>query len=255
MKTNSTMISLLSKPTQRYRVTVRAQAKHQNIHNDLNLKALEKNPNHKAYAYHIANPNVPVVIGIGPAGCGKTLISCAHAINRLVNKEINKVVITRPAVSMDESHGYLPGDIESKMMPWLIPIYDCFKQYVSVQRLREYIQNEDIEICPMSFIRGRTFNNSWIIADEVQNSTVNQMKTLLTRIGNDSKMILTGDLQQCDLKETNGLEDFLKRHEYYRNDTEINSDNKDEMIKIVKFEEHDIMRSEIVKYVLDIYKY
>jgi phosphate starvation-inducible PhoH-like protein len=249
------MISLLSKSTQRYRIIARAQPtkpKHQNIHNDLNLKALEKNPNHKAYAYHIANPNVPVVIGIGPAGCGKTLISCAHAINHLVNKETSKVVITRPAVSMDESHGYLPGDIESKMMPWLIPIYDCFKQYVSVQRLREYIQNEDIEICPMSFIRGRTFNNSWIIADEMQNSTVNQMKTLLTRIGHDSKMIITGDLQQCDIKETNGLEDFLKRHEYYINDTEIDND---EMIKFVTFDEHDIMRSDIVRHVLDIYKY
>lgn len=216
------------------------------------LKVLEKRPNHKVFADCLRDPGAPLVVGIGPAGCGKTLLSCAHAINRLVKKDIEKIVITRPAVSMDEQHGYLPGDLESKMLPWLIPIYDCFKEYVTAPRLKELIHNEEIEICPLSYIRGRTFSNCWVIADEVQNSSVNQMKTLLTRIGGDCKMILTGDLQQCDLKGTNGLDDFLKRYRYYSGD---NENSFSSLVKIVEFEEDDIMRSEIVKHVLNIYEY
>ena len=214
------------------------------------IVALEKHPNHKLYADHLRNKELSLVIGVGPAGCGKTLLPCAHAIDHLLKKEISKIVLTRPAVAMDEDHGFLPGDLESKMMPWLIPIYDCFKEYVTIQRLKEYIHNEEIEICPLSFIRGRTFNNSWIIADEVQNTTVNQMKTLLTRIGHNSKMILTGDLQQCDIKGPNGLDDFLKRYENFS----VTGDSIN-LIKIVEFDESDIMRSELVKYILNVYKY
>ena len=221
------------------------------VHNESTLLSLEKTQNHIKYASYLKNDNVPLVIGIGPAGCGKTLLSCAHGINKLLQQEISKVVITRPAVAMDENHGFLPGDLESKMMPWLIPIYDCFKQYVTIHKLKEMISNEDIEICPLSYIRGRTFQNSWIIADEVQNSTPNQMKTLLTRIGSNSKMILTGDLEQCDLKAPNGLADFLHRHTYYVENNETCTD--DDLIKIVQFEESDIMRSELVKHVLHIY--
>lgn len=217
------------------------------------LRTLEKRPNHKTFADHLRDVEAPLVVGIGPAGCGKTLLSCSHAINRLIKKDINKIVITRPAVAMDEQHGFLPGDLESKMLPWLIPIYDCFKEYVTAPRLKEYIHNEEIEICPLSYIRGRTFSNCWVIADEVQNSTVNQMKTLLTRIGSNSKMILTGDLQQCDLKGTNGLEDFLKRYRYYNGD--IDNPPSELLIKIVEFEDEDIMRSEIVKHVLKVYEY
>ena len=221
---------------------------------DFSLKNLEKRPNHQKFAEHLKNDKVPVVIGVGPAGCGKTLLPCAHAINRLATKNISKIVITRPAVAMDEEHGFLPGDLESKMMPWLIPIYDCFKEYVTIHRLKEYISNEDIEICPLSYIRGRTFNNCWIIADEVQNATVNQMKTLLTRVGNNSKIILTGDLEQCDIQEPNGLRDFLRRHDYFRNDLP-DKWVLDNMTAVVNFNEEDVMRSELVKYVIDVYKY
>lgn len=224
-----------------------------NAPKDVDLRVLEKRPNHKVFADHLRNDSVKLLVGIGPAGSGKTLLSCAHAINRLLQKDISKVLITRPAVAMDESHGFLPGDLESKMMPWLVPIYDAFKEYVTIHRLKELIHNEEIEICPLSFIRGRTFNNAWIIADEVQNSTCNQMKTLLTRIGKDSKMVLTGDLEQCDLKGPNGLEDFLKRYYYYA--SEYDTLDEDEMIKIVSFDEDDIMRSEIVRHVLNVYKY
>lgn len=219
----------------------------------INLKHLEVTPNHASYAEYLRDVNVPLVIGIGPAGCGKTLLASAHGIDRLIKKDVKKIVITRPAVSMDEQHGFLPGDLESKMMPWLIPIYDCFKEYVTSNRLKEFLANEEIEICPLSFIRGRTFNDCWVIADEVQNSTINQMKTLLTRIGHNSKMILTGDLNQCDLKTVNGLEDFTRRLSYYKNDNEKSEHL--EIIKMVTFCEDDIMRSEIVKNVLEIYKY
>ena len=213
-------------------------------HTNASILALEKLPNHKLYADYIKNKQIPIVIGVGPARCGKTLSPCAHAINNLLSKDISKIVLTRPAVTMDEEHGFLPGDLESKMMPWLIPIYDCFKEYITNQRLKEFLHNEDIEICPLSYIRGRTFNNPWIIADEVQNTTINQKKTLLTRIGHNSKMILTGDLQQCDIVGQNGLDDFLKRL-----DNVVPNDN---FLKVVQFDENDIMRSEVVKYVLDV---
>lgn len=212
------------------------------------LQHLPKTPKQTEYVSYLENNNIPLVIAIGPAGCGKTLISCAHAMNKLIHKDIRKIVITRPAVTMDESHGYLPGDLESKMMPWLIPIYDCFKEYVTPYRLKEFISNGDIEICPLSYIRGRTFHDAWVIADESQNMTMNQTKTLLTRMGQNSKMILTGDLDQCDLKTLNGLEDFLVRYEQYHK-----QDNNN-LIRLVKFDNNDIMRSEIVKEVLKIYE-
>ena len=111
----------------------------------MSLKTLEKRPNHKLLADCLVNDDTPVVISVGPAGCGKTLMSCAHAINKLTSKEIDKIVITRPAVTIDENHGYLPGDLESKMAPWLVPIYHCFKTFVTTNRLREYLTNENIE--------------------------------------------------------------------------------------------------------------
>lgn len=225
-----------------------------NVSLETSLRSLEKTKNHAQYAEYLRNDDTNLVVGIGPAGSGKTLIACAYAINKLLARDISKVVITRPAVTIDENHGFLPGDLESKMMPWLIPIYDCFKEYVTMYRLKGFIQNDDIEICPLSYIRGRTFHNSWIIADEVQNSTINQMKTLLTRVGNNSKMILTGDLQQCDLRQENGLEDFLRRYSYYLQDDPTEPKYKD-IIKLVEFNETDIMRSELVKHILTIYKY
>ena len=220
----------------------------------LSLKTLEKRPNHKIFADHLRNDKVPVVISLGPAGCGKTLMSCAHAIHKLTSKEIEKIIITRPAVTIDENHGYLPGDLESKMAPWLIPIYYCFKTFITSHRLREYITNENIEICPLSYIRGRTFDNTWVIADEVQNASINQMKTLMTRMGVDSKLVLNGDLQQCDLKGLNGLQDFLQKYEIFMDDRDVD-EHTNEFIKIVRFDEQDIMRSDVVKHVLDIYNH
>lgn len=212
-------------------------------------------PNHTLYNNFIKDDDVIITIGIGPAGSGKTMLPCTHAINGLLNKKYKKIIITRPAVNMDEEHGFIPGDLENKMMPWLKPLYDYFLDYITNDKLKEYIRSETIEICPLSFIRGRTFNNCFIIADEVQNCTVNQMKTLLTRIGHETKMVMTGDLEQCDLKTQNGLQDFLDKYYIYRRDKKYDELKNKSMIEIVEFKSEDIMRSEIIKEVLDIYCY
>jgi len=199
----------------------------------------------KSSVYH------PIVIGVGQAGSGKTHIACKASINKLIKKEVKKIVITRPAVCVDEAHGYLPGDINAKMTPYLKPIYDCFLEYITMDTLRAHIRNEVIEICPFSFLRGRTFNNCYIIADETQNTTKNQMQTLLTRIGDNCKTVITGDLTQSDLKlanyDKNGLLDLLDR-------VERNFESSDEIcIDVVKFTEDDIIRSEVVKKIVGLY--
>lgn len=214
-----------------------------------------KTPSQQLYSKHLDDPSVGLVIGIGPAGCGKTLLPCAHAIQGLARREVERIVITRPTVAADEQIGFLPGSLEEKMLPWMIPIYDCFKEYVSAQRLREYMVNEEIEICPLSFMRGRTFHKSWIIADEVQNTTVNQMRTLLTRAGQGSKVVLTGDLAQCDFDaQHNGLQDFLRRYALFKEDGRLEEPSRPR-VEVVEFNESDVLRSELVKVVLDVYRF
>jgi phosphate starvation-inducible PhoH-like protein len=217
-------------------------------------KSLAKTINQKRFSSHINNPNVTMVVGVGPAGSGKTLLSCTHAIERLLNKDIKKIVITRPTVCLSENLGYLPGSMEDKMSPWMVPIFDYLKEYISSYRLKEFLSNEDIEICPLAYIRGRTFANTWVIADESQNATVGQVKTLLTRIGQESKIILTGDLDQCDLQQPSGLADFISRYNrYHAMTTNVDSYDAQKNIQIVQFENCDVMRSDFVKQVLDIY--
>jgi phosphate starvation-inducible PhoH-like protein len=190
----------------------------------------------------------PIVVVIGPAGSGKTFIACQAGINKLLNKEVKKLVITRPAICVDESHGYLPGDLNAKMHPYMKPIYDVFLEYVTMATLKSHIKNEVIEICPFSFLRGRTFNNCFVIADETQNTTKGQMQTLLTRIGDNCKTIVTGDLSQSDLKTPeNGLSDLIERCErQYIFSDEI-------CIDIVKFTDDDVIRSETTKKIIHLY--
>ena len=219
------------------------------------LKSLIRTNNHQRFSDHLQNNSVPLVIGIGPAGCGKTLLSCAHAVSELLQNRTRRIVITRPTVSSDEQLGFLPGSMEDKMLPWLMPIYDCFKEVVSVQQLKEFVVNGEIEVCPLSYMRGRSFHDCWVIADEIQNSTVGQVKTLLTRVGQRSKIVLTGDLDQCDLNVPNGLADFIERQKAYekeRGPGEVT--DCDTSVKIVEFDHGDIMRSSFVKHVLDIYR-
>jgi phosphate starvation-inducible PhoH-like protein len=187
-----------------------------------------------------------IVISLGPAGTGKTLFSCQKAITQLKSEQINKIIITRPVVTVEEEIGFLPGNIIKKMDPWTKPIFDIFLEYYSKAELDLMLNNGKIEICPLAFMRGRTFKNSIILADEMQNSSPVQMKMLSTRIGVDSRLIITGDLNQSDIPKENGLYDFVSKVERY---------NNTEMIKIIRFDSGDVERSEIVKKVIEIYNY
>lgn len=136
----------------------------------------------------------------GKAGSGKTLLACQTALDMLFNREVNKIVITRPTVSKEEI-GFLPGDLREKMQPWMQPIYSNFYQLHNKQKVDEIIENEQIEIVPVAFMRGRTFLDSFVIVDEAQNCTHDQMEMIISRLGIRSKMVICGDTQQVDLKD------------------------------------------------------
>jgi len=150
----------------------------------------------------------PIIIGTGPAGTGKTMLACQIGIEHIIEGvgRRNKVILTRPIISADEDMGYLPGDMDKKMEPWTKPMFDIFEKYLSHNQMDRCIIIE-----PLGYMRGRTFENTVIIADEMQNSTQNQMKMLLTRIGENTKLIVTGDLEQSDLNEENGLTLLTRR--------------------------------------------
>ena len=164
-----------------------------------------KTPGQCEYLRVIQSPK-PIVIATGPAGSGKTMFGCQVAAEKLANKECKRLILTRPIVAADEDMGYLPGEMERKMEPWIRPMMDVFENYLTRNQLEKHVCVE-----PLGFMRGRTFNDSFIIADEMQNSTPNQMKMLLTRLGDNSKMIVMGDLKQSDLGPKNGLADLVKR--------------------------------------------
>lgn len=210
-----------------------------------------KSLNQERYIEYLNDENIDLILAIGPAGTGKTLFACLKAISQLKNGEINKLIVTRPVVTVEEEIGFLPGNLVKKMDPWTRPIFDLFLEFFSKSELDNYIHNNIIEISPLAFMRGRTFKNSFIIADEMQNSSPNQMKMLTTRIGLNSRMVITGDLNQTDISHTNGLKDFLDRLIDYNKDYNSTIEN----IKIVAFEKQDIERSEIVKKIIDIYDY
>ena len=159
----------------------------------------------------------PVVVASGPAGSGKTLFPCQVAAEMFVSKQIQKIVLTRPNVTAGEDLGHLPGDINSKMSPWSRPMYDIFENYFSKYRLTQLVSDGVIEVCPLAFMRGRTFENSYIIADEMQNATKLQTQMVMTRLGTDSNMVLSGDPLQCDLPDVAdcGLMFLNERLEHY----------------------------------------
>lgn len=144
----------------------------------------------------------PIVVSTGPAGSGKTILACQLAMEHVLTR--GKIVLTRPLVAADEDIGYLPGDMTQKMEPWTKPMYDIFEQHLSSSQIDRYVHIE-----PLGYMRGRTFSNSLIIADEMQNATPNQMKMLLTRVGDGTTLIVTGDLEQSDLGPDNGLSELI----------------------------------------------
>lgn len=171
-----------------------------------------RNAKQETYFKLLEAPKPSIVIAYGPAGTGKTMIACHVGIRNLQQGAVGKLILTRPAVSVEEQHGFLPGTLEEKMEPWLKPVFDVFHQYYSPQKVQHMLKQQILEICPLAYMRGRTFENAWIIADESQNMTPNQMLMLLTRIGEGSKMIVTGDIRQHDRGyERNGLSDLLHR--------------------------------------------
>lgn len=206
---------------------------------------IPKTINQEKYVTCLDNDNTKIVIAIGPAGCGKTLFACQKAITELKSENIHKIIITRPVVSVDEEIGFLPGSLIKKMDPWTKPIFDIFLDFCSKSELDIMLMNGKIEICPLAFMRGRTFKYSFIIADEMQNSSPSQMKMLATRLGNNCRMVVTGDLQQTDIKQENGLQNFVNKFKKFNQTSEL--------IHIIQLNNYDIERSDIVKKVIEIY--
>ena len=203
-----------------------------------------KNPHQEHYVRILKQPSKKIVVVSGPAGTGKTLFATEHGIRGFLMGNYEKLIFTRPSVSVDEDLGYLPGTLEEKMAPWIRPIYDVLYQFITPKELIQLMENKQIEIAPLGYMRGRTFKNAWIVADEMQNSTVSQMKMLLTRLGENSRIIITGDLDQHDRpNEMNGLEDFLQKFKGKRSPS----------ITDFEFERSDIQREDVVREVLDIY--
>lgn len=194
----------------------------------------------------LTTPEKLIVFAVGPAGTGKTLLAVLAGIQALRDGLVKKIVITRPAVGVDdEDHGFLPGDINMKMAPWVKPIFDVVLDYYNQRELAKMLEDEIIELSPLAFMRGRSFSNCWIIADEMQNATPNQVKMLLTRIGANTKLIVTGDTRQTDRPgDTNGLVNFQKISNNFSNHRYIAG---------VEFTGKDIQRHAAVAEVLRIY--
>ena len=185
-----------------------------------------------------------IVFAIGPAGTGKTYVAVALAVRALKNKEVKKIIITRPAVEAGENLGFLPGDLKEKVDPYLRPLYDALYEILGNKQTEDLIEKGIIEIAPLAYMRGRTLENAYVILDEAQNTTINQMKLFLTRLGFNSKMVVTGDVTQIDLKDktNSGL---VQASELLRG---ING------ISIIHFEKVDVIRHPLVQKVLARYE-
>jgi phosphate starvation-inducible PhoH-like protein len=211
------------------------------------VNLLPKTLNQEAYINLLTDPSKLIVFATGPAGTGKTMLAMMAGIKALKEGEITKIVLTRPAVGVDdERHGFLPGDLNQKMEPWTRPLFDVLSEYYDKKDIVKMLDEQILEISPLAFMRGRTFKNSWIIADEMQNATPNQMKMLLTRLGEGSKMIVTGDTKQADRKDPdNGLLDFKQLVESYSNSMYVSG---------IELTGKDIQRHPAVLEILKIYK-
>lgn len=217
---------------------------HAHLEHTRRVELIPRNLAQETYIQHLEDYTKRIILAVGPAGTGKTYLGVLKAIKALKQQETQRIVITRPAVHVEEEKfGFLPGTIEEKLTPWLIPIMDIMKEYYSVCEIKSMMENEIIEVSPLAFMRGRTFKDCIIILDEAQNTTPVQMKMILTRLGNGSRIIVTGDLEQSDHKKANGLIDFLNKAEAAKNDS----------IAIARFCNKHVERDQIVKDVLKIY--
>ncbi|WP_373018539.1 PhoH family protein [Muriicola sp.] len=185
-----------------------------------------------------------MVFAIGPAGTGKTYTGVALAVRALKNKEVKRIILTRPAVEAGENLGFLPGDLKEKLDPYMQPLYDALRDMIPAEKLAHYLENGTIQIAPMAFMRGRTLDNAFVILDEAQNTTHAQMKMFLTRMGKDAKFLLTGDPGQIDLprRVISGLKEALLILKNI------------EGIEMIYLDDKDVIRHKLVKKVIDAYK-
>lgn len=208
-----------------------------------------RNVRQEKYMDILRKPSFSLIIAEGPAGTGKTAMACQTALEMLHHKRIKKIVLTRPITPADDGLGYLKGGLDEKMAPWISPMMDVFQEFYPKTKLKQMIDTGIIEIAPISFLRGRTFKSSFIIGDEIQNATPTQTKLLLTRLGEDSRMVLTGDITQSDLNRPNGMNDLICRldqklpqHAAYQ-----------EGIAIVRFNSEHIERHPLLTVIHDLY--
>lgn len=185
-----------------------------------------------------------VVLGIGPAGTGKTYLAVAMAVSAFRAKEVNRIILTRPAVEAGEKLGFLPGDLQSKVDPYLRPLYDALFDMLGSETYQKYLERGNIEVAPLAYMRGRTLDDSFIILDEAQNTTPEQMKMFLTRLGFNSKMVVTGDVTQIDLPDgrTSGLKEAMRVLRGV------------EDVGICQFNEKDVVRHQLVQRIIQAYE-
>jgi len=210
------------------------------------VQLIPKSLNQETYIELLTDESKHVVFATGPAGTGKTMLAMLAGIRAYKEGSVSKLILTRPAVGVDdERHGFLPGDINAKMEPWTRPLFDVIQEYYSLKEVARMLEEQIIEISPLAYMRGRTFKGSWIVADEMQNATPGQMKMLLTRLGEGSKIVVTGDTRQADRSNNdNGLLDFKGLVAAYQ---------QSKYVAGVEFTARDIARHPAVKEILDIY--
>ncbi len=194
--------------------------------------------------YVEAIKNNTIVLGVGPAGTGKTYLAVAMAVNAFRAKEVNRIILTRPAVEAGEKLGFLPGDLQSKVDPYLRPLYDALFDMLGAENFQKYQERGNIEVAPLAYMRGRTLDDSFIILDEAQNTTPEQMKMFLTRMGFNSKVVVTGDVTQIDLPDgkKSGLVEVTKILKNI------------EQIELVRFSEKDVVRHKLVQDIIKAYE-
>ena len=218
-----------------------------NFNQALKRKHIELHPksrNQEKLILSLLDAHTSITVATGPAGTGKTYLAMLAAIKAFRDGACERIVLTRPAVGVDdEKHGFLPGDLNSKMEPWTRPLFDVLREFYTKKEIARMLDEQTIEISPLAFMRGRTFKDAWIIADEMQNATPSQMKMLMTRIGENSKIVITGDVEQTDRTvSNNGLIDLCKRLETQHNG-----------LAVCYLNNRDIQRHPIIDTVLEIY--
>lgn len=219
-------------------------------HNKTHKKAVlePRTARQRDYVEKLRDPGVDVVVASGVAGSGKTLFATYTGMRMLTEGHVKKLILTRPAVCTEESHGFLPGTLDKKMEPWTRPLFDVIETQFKQDDIQKMLSNRVIEVSPIAFMRGRTFENAWIVLDEAQNCTPNQMLMVLTRLGTNSKLVITGDPSQHDRGfDINGLTDLIGR---------INGvdGKKDSRIQVIQLEDSDVQRHHLIPYILSLYE-